>query len=143
MSALSSTTSSTKLLRVLVGDSEEVISDMLGLLIASIVGERQPIEIVSCSSLDELLTQAGRSQFDICFLSLNNLLANVSSATERIAKMIGSIPILRAKGVRYIVTMTHFETPEIPDQARAAGADAFLRLPFTCAEFKASIRRSS
>lgn len=128
---------------VLIGNSEDAISDCFSLIIKEVIGDRYNVKVTSVSHADEILKLAQEHPFDIFILVLNNIIFPSCNLPpeKRLKKSLELLGHLKAAYSRPAIALYGYpDDPSFADRARMAGARFVFRLPFDSNDFGQAIK---
>ncbi len=123
-------------LTVLIGESDDVIVELLTNIIQAEIGDTIPIKVLGTHKGVELPGIAEVNPIDLFVPILNNLVFPGGHHKERALRLVTyfkkqyGIPIIAMAG-----------PAELAGPAKEAGADYFFKMPFGVAEFQEAVRR--
>ncbi len=130
----------TRPIRVLIGNSQDVISDTVSSVIDHAFESQFEVCSVQIGSPKQLLAWANAQEYDLFVIVLNNLLIMKDSRLHDALDMLSS---LKAQYDKPVIAMSGYldDEPQLGAKAMRAGADAFFFLPFDVPEFVAVVRK--
>jgi len=129
-------------LRVMVGNLEPQLSGLIGELIES-AAPAGAVERLACGEVRLLEQHASARHFDACVLVLNNLIfPDGNEWPGRIEKALRFVTRMRNAGSFVIALAGAPDDPSFAQRVTSAGANHFLRLPFSPEEFLDVMRKA-
>ncbi len=120
-------------LKVLMGNIEPVLGEIVSELVGQVVGVGRHVQLVVEGDADAVRARASREHFDLFVVVLNNVLHQGESAGERVVSLDKSLWLvaeLRAQTAAPIVVLSGGWRNSLEHEVEQAGADIFFRLPF-------------
>jgi CheY-like chemotaxis protein len=120
--------------RVLIGNTEEVLSDFIAAVIEDYVADRAKVEFVRHTHIEGIQGAASDERFDLLVLVVNNILSRseavMKSTESRIERVTEFIRANKARSKVPIVAFSGWNPPGLATRLEQAGADILLELPF-------------
>ncbi|MHA3771078.1 hypothetical protein ACXR0O_06010 [Verrucomicrobiota bacterium sgz303538] len=110
---------------ILFGDWDDAFVDVFEEDIRTSCG-RHPVKVLRCGDAPDLVAAAAAEHFDLAIVTLNNVFGIGPTVDERVKVMLRIIRDLKATYGMPIIALTgYYDSNDLPDRARAAGADVF------------------
>ncbi len=121
--------------RVLIGNSDELMSDCISSVIHHAFGNQFEVCSIQIGSPYRLIDWAKKQQYDLFIVVLNNLV--VGGPEERLKVSLAVVSHLKNEYQKPVIAITGHpaDDPLFVAETIRAGADAFFPLPFDVAEF--------
>ena len=128
-----------KHLSVLIGESEEVIIEIVTDTIQEVVGEDCALDVRSTWKFDELMRLAETVHIDLFVIYLNNILYQdkITSGDQRVRAAQQLVSTLKEKYPSPIITLGGFS--EYSGKVEEAGAEYFFETPFKLNELRDAV----
>lgn len=128
-------------IRVLIGNSDGLMSDTISSVISHAFESRFEVRAVAIGSPCRFLDWAMDQEYDLFVVVLNNLV--ICGVEERLSTALRIVSCLKTEYGKPVIAMAGYPTGDALFVAEAirAGADAFFPLPFDCTEFTAAVRK--
>ncbi|MBU0982819.1 MAG: hypothetical protein KKA42_03050 [candidate division Zixibacteria bacterium] len=117
-------------LTILIGDSDDVITEFLTHLVQCAAGTECELEVWSSMYADELRAIAEVQRIDLSLLFLNNILHDTLPATTDQRVKQAQTLISKIKHATGSPVITLGAMPVYAGNAEAAGAECYFRIPF-------------
>lgn len=128
-----------RLKRVLIGTSEKDILRCARVIVRHHLRARGGVIVSSVAGRDDLVRRAATEKFDLIILFGQTLLPGRDRVNLPLENSVRAIQEVKANGTTPILALSSM--PETKPRLLAAGADAFLAMPFTIQDFTAMVDR--
>lgn len=119
--------------KVLMGNVEPRLGEIVGELVTQVVGAGHHVRLVEEGDADEVRARAAAERFDLFVIVLNNVPHPGEAPGEQVSsldKSLGLVAGLRAMTAAPIVVLSGNWRPGLEHEAEQAGANIFFQLPF-------------